>query len=766
MKSLLQSLLLGCALLACGQSYAQQTAAAPRLSPYTRMLAANAASDARNGACPSCRALSDGNRYVPVLLKVSDAAEAEASLRDAGARIGTRAGLVWTAQLPFAALAQTPKLRGIRYIEAGEPAEPALQQARLKTRTDSVHRGIGLPMRYFGAGVMMGVIDFGFDYNHPSFYDTLGAAYRVRKVWELNTTGTPPAGYAYGHEITDSNAIRAQGTDNAEQTHGTATAGMAGGGGWMGLPTNKLYRGFAPMTDLVMVGVRRDTIGDQWLQGTFPDFVDAIAYIFQQADAAGQPCVINISWGSQSGPHNGTTLFNEAVNGLCGPGRLVVMSAGNEGEERIHLKKTFAAGDSLLSTFVTFNSYGDSIYHRTWVDGWGQPGKSVCASVSLWHNGGVVSTTGFQCIDDADHPFSIIGSNGADSCVGRFITSSAEYNGQPRLTVDLHHRTADTAFADSVLVTFKSTDGGAWDLWDEYYFFGYKYGYSSAFDSLGMPWARRGDTLSTVSDMGSGDSVLLVGAYASKTDWTSMFGGSYSYSGYVGNNKLVPFSSRGPLANGVTKPDITAPGVTIATAMSSYDTAYGPGGTNAPYTVARVINSANDTFYYSEFTGTSASAPAASGIVALMLQVKPNLSVQEMKNVLFATAIKDSHTGALPPDGHNGWGHGKINAYGAIKALLQSTSVVEASGAQAPDCVLFPNPATGGAFTLDYTGAEAEKLTVSVSDLAGRILQTFDWAVSAGHSQRALNLGGLPVGAYIVRIAGARGATGLKAVVR
>src|SRR5690606_29612409 len=47
--------------------------------------------------------------------------------------------------------------------------------------------------------------------------------------------------------------------------------------------------------------------------------------------AAGRPIVVNLSLGGMAGPHDGTTLFEQALDSLVGPGRLLVVSAGNEG---------------------------------------------------------------------------------------------------------------------------------------------------------------------------------------------------------------------------------------------------------------------------------------------------------------------------------------------------------------------------------------------------------------------------------------------------
>jgi subtilisin family serine protease len=696
----------------------------------------------------------DGQIYISALAKIKDAKTAEEGLKNIGAFIGTKAGNIWTLQLPPANVNQLVKLPGFAYIQLDEPVFPTLDVARQKTHVDSVQAGIGLPMRYSGKGVIVGVIDFGFDYNHPTFYDTTHTQYRIKRVWELNGVGTPPTGYSYGNEINDTTLIKAQGTDNDVQTHGTAVCGLAGGSGYGSSVSNARFRGMAYDCDFVLVGVRRDTIATQWLQGSFNDFIDGIAYIFNYANTVAKPCVVNISWGSQSGPHDGTTLFNQACANMSGPGRIVVMSAGNEGTERIHLAKTFTPSDTLMKTFVTFNN---AVYNRTWVDAWGDTSKTFCAQVELFRNGNFISSTGFQCIDDTSHDTYLLDSAGVDTCFVQFISKAVEFNSKPRMTIDLYNKSTD-----SVVVSFKSNDVSIY-VWNEYYYFGYKYAYSSAFDSINKPWATRGNSISTVSDMGASDSVLLVGAYASKVAFTDINGNGWTYQGYVPASRLVPFSSRGPMADGRIKPDFTAPGLTIATAISSYDTAYTQTGSNSSLTISEYTDPVlTRNFYYAEFIGTSASSPISAGIVALMLQVYPNLSASQAKSIIRTTCLNDAFTGVIPMAGNNNWGRGKINAYGAVKMLLQQTGLYHYSGEEM-DCILYPNPSDGHCL-IEFNAQHNSSLSIEVFDITGNKIISMPWNVVSGVNQHALELTNFPAGSYLVRVSSEKGFVSMKTI--
>lgn len=746
----------------CSVSTFSQNNVRPKLSPLTKKYL----SEINKHSTPDkaskeyvYKKLADGVFCISAIIQVADETSVIQSLHSKGIYIGTRAGNIWTVQVPLDKVADFINTTGISYIQLDEPVFPALNMARKTTRVDSVHLGLNLPMAYSGKNVVVGVIDFGFDYNHPTFYDTSHTAYRVKKVWELGTNGTPPSGYLYGHELVDSNSILTQGTDNTVQTHGTCVAGIASGSGYGSIVSSDRFRGMAYESEMVFVGVRRDSIEDQWMQSGFSDFIDGVNYIFTHAASVGKPCVVNISWGSQSGPHDGTSLFNQACDNLTGPGKLITMSAGNDGTDKIHLSKTFTSTDTLLTSFVVFNP---THYRRTWIDIWGDTAKTFCASVTLYHNGVAGNTTGFYCIDDMLHPHNLIAANGVDTCFIDFITSASEFNSKPRMTINIFNHGMD-----SIKVSIKGTDGKI-HVWNEYYYYGFPNKFSSEFKSLGEPGAVNGNTTSTVSDMGSSNSVLLIGAYASKVGYTDINGNPWSYSNYVQAGKLVPFSSRGPMVDGRIKPDIAAPGLTLASAMSSYALSYTPGGDDSSSVISVIPGyqhpvTGND-YYYTEFLGTSASSPAAAGIVALLLQVNPNLTPEQLKDAITTTAIEDNHTGNIVAGGNNNWGFGKINAYGAIKKVLQGAAGVYSFHGKKLDCILYPNP-NNGQFTIDYTSEKAEALTIEIIDITGSKVAVKNWDVNSGENRYKLDLSAYSKGFYIVRVASEGGSVNIKTLV-
>jgi len=729
----------------------------PKLSPHSKQIIYRASKQASADVSSLYKTGIDGDTYYGALLKISNPIVAEQSLKRIGAHIGTRAGSVWSVKIPVAKLALVGELSGISYVELDEPVKPQMSVVRTDTRVDSVQNGIGLNTKLSGKGIIVGVIDFGFDYNHPAFYDTSGSYIRVKKVWEQGGVGTPPQGYNYGRELADTNAIKNATTDNNKQSHGTNVAGVAAGSG-VGSPLfGRRHRGIAYDAELVFVCVRRDSIEQQWKQGGFSDFVDAVSYIFNYANEVQKPCIINISWGSHSGPHNGTTLLNEAFDNMTGAGRIIAMSAGNDGEDLIHLSKTFSISDTAMHTFLSFTN---TDYHRTWADAWGEEGKSFCMKVSLFKDDSIKHESPLVCTNDTFFVHQLINAQG-DTCLIEFNSSSAEYNGQTRITADIFNKSQD-----SILVSFYGNDGKI-HTWNEYYYYGYDRGFKSEYTSFNKPWATTGNNETTVSDMGSGKQILLIGAHASKTSFRNLAGQTLSYESYVQSGNITPFSSRGPLTDGRIKPDISAPGLTMASPCSSYDPAYLPSGARSDLLVNKYTHPVtNRVYYYSEFTGTSASSPVASGIVALMLQASPQMFPFHVRNIFAETAMEDSKTGQLPAEGNNTWGFGKINAYAAVKGAIQVLGVQKISGKKL-HATLYPNPvANDESTTIHFKSEMAENILFELYDINGKLIQQEDWYCQYGLNEKVITLNGYQTGLYVVRLQSVSGALSMKLMIQ
>lgn len=752
MKKLLTCLLLGCIGISAATA---QDRKLPRLSAPTRqyLSVARKAADKDAFIPDHVYKVINNKHYLSAMIKMRSGA-GQATLDALGVFIGTKAGSIWTAQIPVDKIEQFTKLDAVEYIELDVPIIPLLDSARKYTRADSAQQGIFLPMPMTGKNVITGIIDAGFDYNHVTFYDTSRAGYRIKKVWAQKNTGTPPAGYAYGREMTDSNMIRTVGYDTAITSHGTHVAGITAGSGYDGV-TGRRFRGFAYESDIVLVGIM--PAPGQWIQTGVSDVIDGMQYIYNYAASVGKPAVVNLSWGSTLGPHDGTSLFSQAADALTGAGKLFVVAAGNNGEDTVHLHKQFVTGDTVVHTFVNFSPALDTAHQMTYVDVWGNPGQNFCLGASLFNGPAAVDSTPMVCLsNDSTYDMHLIGSNG-DTCFVSITTAPIEFNGRPHAYVYFHSKVHD-----NICLTATAIAGTEINMWEGFLI--PPSGYYGKLSSNGYPWATSGDAELTVSDIGATRSAITVGAYVTKPAFRNIGNASYSFTGAV-KGKLAGFSSHGPTSDNRIKPDITAPGFGVVSSVSSYDPSFQIGGSEYPNTVSAYADAVSSrTYDYAILAGTSMASPCVSGIVAMMLQYNPTLTPDSAKSIINITAIKDTFTSViLPSTGTNLWGHGKINAYRALRHMVGNLSVQNA-GIDPMDCILYPNPSKGN-FTLSFTGKVQQQLTVNVFDLAGKMVVMHVWNVNAGSNTRDLNLTQLSTGIYFTKVSSSTGYTTIKTVI-
>src|SRR5690606_39635623 len=99
----------------------------------------------------------------------------------------------------------------------------------------------------------------------------------------------------------------------------------------------------------------------------------------------GRPAVVVLSLSTQAGPHDGSTLFEQALDALAGPGRIIVAAAGNWGsngneqpafvQTATHAHGTVATGEvaehGLVIPPYTPNpgSISDAAVLELWYDG-------------------------------------------------------------------------------------------------------------------------------------------------------------------------------------------------------------------------------------------------------------------------------------------------------------------------------------------------------------------------------------------------------------
>jgi subtilisin family serine protease len=223
----------------------------------------------------------------------------------------------------------------------------------------------------------------------------------------------------------------------------------------------------------------------------------------------------------------------------------------------------------------------------------------------------------------------------------------------------------------------------------------------------GMPFSAvgtgstAGDNLNGISEPSCSDDVISVAAYATQyqTSGTSMAGGA-----------IASFSSVGPRYDGVVKPDIAAPGVSIISSMSSF--------TDASFTSVLSVPFNGRTYHFAKFSGTSMASPMVAGIAALILDANPYLSARQVKEIIMQTARQDNYTGVIPPEGSTRWGAGKVNAYAAVQLALVTVGQQEIKNDISWS--IFPNPAVEN---LNIANLPSSVQEIEIIDLTGKVIR-------------------------------------------
>lgn len=671
----------------------------------------------------------NGETHVSFLAKIKSE-QATEELEGIGAKIGTKAGNIWTLLVPIDQIVYLTRLKYIEYLEMDRPIGMFMDKARMHANIDSANAGYQLPLPLSGKNVVVGIIDAGFEYMHPSFYDTSGVRSRVKLIWEQKKQGTPPSGFAYGNEIRDTSAMRDSIIDTPF-SHGTHVGGIAAGSG-IGSDSNEL-RGIAFESDLVFVGIRPEK--SEWTSTGMGSIIDGTKYIYDYAKSVGKPAVVNLSWGGSVGPNDGSSLFAQALASLTGPGKLFVTSAGNNGGDQLHLFKSFSPTDSLIHSFHDFGITVDGT-NRTWIDIWGEPNEAFCVQVALWRGSDSSNHTDWYCLDDKNHQLQLVDRFG-DTCLINLSARKSDYNGRPHMLLDVYSKASDIF---SIKISSQKGDVHVWSYIVHEYV-----GYSGRFKTFPRWGNMEGDDKYVMGAVSCANHAITVGAFSAKPVFTNYRDQSVSLESIGKEGEITSFSSKGPTTNHRVKPNIAAPGMLIASGIDKHDDNYSPQGSRASF-LAKNIQFNGEEFWYAYSMGTSMSSPVVAGIVALMLEVKPELYPAQAQSIIDKTAILDSFTTQNPDSSI--WGRGKINGYAAIKYAIEKASI-ENVDSDNQDVVIYPNP-NSGRFIILTEGME-KGTSISVFGLAGN--KVFETKLDRAQMYTTIQLQNeLKQGVYLVKI--------------
>lgn len=685
--------------------------------------------------CAAARRLPGDGGRVCVFVR-ADTAVAGRLLEESGCRVYDRRGDIYIASVPVRRLGSLAASAAVSRIEASPSCVTTMDTTTAIVRASAAHAGISLPQAYTGRGVVVGVMDVGFDLTHPNFYDSTASDYRIGAFWDQLDTDTVGSGLPVGREYRGREALlaKAHSADAHLISHGTHTLGIAAGSGF-----DSRYRGMAPESEICLVSnaVTTDTVliapGDLYKYTSATDAL-GFKYIFDYAAERGLPCVASFSEGYHLGYDAEDSLFCDYLGRLTGPGRIIVTSAGNES---LTLNRLYKPADSAeAGTFVSIGGTSAVLYARA--DG---PFR-----LRLEGYGGVVGrlldVCSDSCVTDSTVVFSWSGQDGvAGGSMEIYRYRSAFGRGDTIYQIVV--ATAAPVESGKCVALVAEGQGSEVEV---------KTAGGVVFVNsvVGDVW-NAADCAANVLAPGCFPTVITVGATIHRTGFTNYLGVYKDYS-QPGRNDGVRacYSSVGPGTGGCLKPDVVAPGSNVVSSYSSYYLEQNPTAGDIDSDVSH-FGFNGRTYAWNSNAGTSMSAPVVAGAVALWLQARPDLTPGEVLDVI-------SHTSRQPEDGleypNNYYGYGEIDVQAGLFRLLGLDSVdgLEASAPRGVDIRL----AADGSLRLRFVSAPSSPFDVRVWSVSGA--QVFRTVVSpCGSAVVSVPLPPLPSGVYAVQVDGKGG---------
>lgn len=203
----------------------------------------------------------------------------------------------------------------------------------------------------FGQGILVAVIDSGVDYFHPDFRNPDGST-RILSLWDQTVAGNPPQGYELGTEFTREQLNQALSQPTKEEGyrlvpsrdvsgHGTQVLGIAAGNG---AASGGMYRGVASQSPILVVKLGLPE-PDSFPRTT--ELMQAVDYALKKAIEYQLPVVINLSFGTVYGGHDGRELLETYLDDMANIWRTtIIVGTGNEGAAAGHTSGILREGQA------------------------------------------------------------------------------------------------------------------------------------------------------------------------------------------------------------------------------------------------------------------------------------------------------------------------------------------------------------------------------------------------------------------------------------
>ena len=449
-----------------------------------------------------------------------------------------------------------------------------------------------------GRNVIVGIIDWGFDFAHPAFRDPKGRS-RIMALWDQRSSVLPsltasPHPYGYGQvfqrqrinqALRSAEPYNALGyhpgdADRGSGAHGTHVADIAAGS-----PRHNGEGGVAPLAELVFVHLAADRLAGLSDLGNSVRIIEAVDFINRMS--RGRPCVINLSLGRQGGSKTGLSLVERALDAFAvsRDNACIVQSAGNYFLSGCHASGTLKPGG--VRTLNWHTKRGDKTENELEI--WYSDRDRLKVSLT--------SPDGRQTMTAAlGDTRSIRGPSGVE--YARMYNRAFEPNTQSH-NCNLFIRRGAPHGRWQVRIEGEQIVDGRFDAWIER-------------DAAG----RRGQSRFASGDV---DTTATIGSIASGFNGIAV-GAAELRGGYL---KPAKFGSSGPTRDGRTKPDLVAPGVRVLAARSAPSQA----------TSEQHLNT--------RMSGASQASPFVAGVVALCLEAGGgHLDFHDVRKAILSTSLR------------------------------------------------------------------------------------------------------------------------------
>ncbi len=552
-----------------------------------------------------------------------------------------------------------------------------------------------------GEGVVVVMIDRGIDYRHPDFIDDDGNT-RIAYIFDmLNDSGANAPGNPYGvgtivtrDQINASLDAGGAPLTNDRGGHGTATTGIMVGDG--SGTNDRIYQGVAPEATIISIKISQDPFppfaGQPGQSGAFNagNIPIALNFAHDKITELGMPSVTLMNIGSIGGPTDGTSTVCRAIDDYVEQGHPFVCGVGDDG-----------GADNYASTSI---SQGETVELLV------EKGLAGNLRLDLWYSEDDRFTVSIERPDGTvEGPFAPpAGPNGvADQTLG---------------DIRLFHRGANQAFFGATsprreLLIDNQGVPGTYKVILE----GTTINGDGVFQAtLNPSRSNNGNQFGSfvveghsINDYSSATKAISPSDYVVTTSWTNQAGNTFGPMGSQGApGELWLGASAGPTHDGRLGIDFATPGEYAIGA-------YAPGSRYA-FFASNIVENSNG--LYGVQNAVSASAPVATGIIALMLDLNPNLNPDELLDLLHQSCVEDSFTGSVP---NNDWGYGKLDALLALQNADRTVGTVNQI-TPVSEVQVFPNPTS-------------DQLTIRTKDAS--LLQRIEMYNSTG--QRVLLRSGL-----------------------